>query len=491
MPYAHSPNHNGVPHDLVEHLTSVAQKASLFAKKFGATDMAYWAGLWHDLGKFHPDFQAYLANPIARRGPDHSSAGAVLAEGRFSPLAFLVAGHHGGLPALTELKLRLREKARASAIKQALDLAQQAISSIEPTSPLDTKLPTFLQGTPQRKSEQEDLKRRLELFLRMVFSALVDADFLDTERHFEPEQAQQRGQRVSLGELWERFETAQGVFSGRKQGALHEIRHEIYQACLHAAQHPPGMFSLTVPTGGGKTRSGMAFALRHALMHGLDRVIVAIPYTSIIEQSVDVYGGIFGAESVLEHHSAVTPHDDPSDPLSYHEVWARLASQNWDAPIVVTTTVQLFESLFANRPSSCRKLHNIARSVVILDEVQTLPPELLTPILDILQNLVDHYHVSVLLCTATQPALQDGPYVKGLRDVREIIADPTQYFAALQRVRYELPVPGERWTWERVAGEMQSAEQGLAIVNTKQDALRLLDAIHDPEAFHLAAPPPT
>jgi CRISPR-associated endonuclease/helicase Cas3 len=218
----------------------------------------------------------------------------------------------------------------------------------------------------------------------------------------------------------------------------------------------------------------------------LDRIIVAIPYTSIIEQSVDVYRGIFGADNVLEHHSAVASHDDPSDPLSYREVWARLASQNWDAPIVVTTTVQLFESLFANRPSTCRKLHNIARSVVILDEVQTLPPELLTPILDVLQDLVDHYHVSVLLCTATQPALQDGPYLRGLREVREIIADPTQYFAALKRVRYELPAPGERWAWDRVATEMQSVDQGLAIVNTKQDALRLLDALDDPAAFHLS-----
>ena len=320
----------------------------------------------------------------------------------------------------------------------------------------------------------------------MVFSALVDADFLDTEGHFEPEQAAQRGQGVGLGELWRRFEPAQLTLSGWQQGQLNEIRHEIYQACLRAADNPPGLFSLTVPTGGGKTRSGMAFALRHALAHSFDRVIVAIPYTSIIEQTVDVYRGIFGAESVLEHHSAVTPHDDPSDPLSYQEVWARLASQNWDAPIVVTTTVQLFESLFANRPSTCRKLHNIARSVIILDEVQTLPPELLTPILDVLQDLVDHYHVSVLLCTATQPALQDGPYLRGLRDVREIIADPAQYFAALKRVRYELPAPDERWTWERVASEMQSADQGLAIVNTKQDALRLLDALDDPTAFHLS-----
>jgi CRISPR-associated endonuclease/helicase Cas3 len=486
LAYAHSANGDGIPHDLVELLKSVAEQAARFAEKFAAADMAYWAGLWHDLGKFHPDFQAYLANPMARRGPDHSSAGAVLAEKSFSPLAFLVAGHHGGLPALTELKLRVREKVKAPAINQALDLARQAINSIEPTSPLETQLPAFLQGTSQKKPGQEGFKRRLELFLRMVFSTLVDADFLDTERHFEPELEQQRGRGASLDELWERFETAQGVFSGRKQGQLCEIRHEIYQACLRAAQNPPGMFSLTVPTGGGKTRSGMAFALRHALIHGLDRVIIAIPYTSIIEQSVDVYCSIFGAESVLEHHSAVSPHDDPSDPLSYQEVWARLASQNWDAPVVVTTTVQLFESLFANRPSTCRKLHNIARSVVILDEVQTLPPDLLTPVLDVLQDLVDHYHVSVLLCTATQPALQGGPYLGGLRDVREIIVDPAQYFAALKRVRYELPAPDERWGWERVAIEMQSAGQCLAVVNTKQDALRLLDALDDPGAFHLS-----
>jgi CRISPR-associated endonuclease/helicase Cas3 len=486
LPYAHSPNHNDVPHDLVEHLTSVAQQASQFAEKFGAADMAYWAGLWHDLGKFHPDFQAYLANPIARRGPDHSSAGAILAERSFSPLAFLVAGHHGGLPALKELKLRVREKAKASAISQALDLAQQAISGIEPTGSLEAKLPAFLQETPQKIPEQEDFKRRLELFLRMVFSALVDADFLDTESHFEPEQAAQRGQGVGLGELWRRFERAQVTLSGRKQGQLNEIRHEIYQACLRTADNPPGMFSLTVPTGGGKTRSGMAFALQHALVHSLDRVIVAIPYTSIIEQTADVYRAIFGTESVLEHHSAVSAPDDPSDPLSYQDVWPRLASQNWDAPIVVTTTVQLFESLFANRPSACRKLHNIARSVVILDEVQTLPPELLAPILDVLQDLVDHYQVSVMLCTATQPALQDGPYLKGMREVREIIVDPGRYFVALKRVCYELPTHEERWTWERVATEMRSVDQGLAIVNTKQDALRLLDALNDPAAFHLS-----
>jgi CRISPR-associated endonuclease/helicase Cas3 len=320
----------------------------------------------------------------------------------------------------------------------------------------------------------------------MVFSTLVDADFLDTERHFEPEQSEKRGKGPGLDELWRRFETAQHVFSGQNRNRLNEIRHEIYQACVLAAQSPQGIFSLTVPTGGGKTRSGMAFALRHAFIHGLDRVIVAIPYTSIIEQTADVYRDIFGDEAVLEHHSAVAAGQDSSDPLSYDEVWHRLASQNWDAPIVVSTTVQFFESLFANKPSACRKLHNIARSVVILDEVQTLPSELLAPMLDVLQALVEYYNVSLVLCTATQPALQEGPYLRGLRNIHEIVPDPARYFADLKRVRYELPPNGERWTWQQVAVEMQTTNQCLAVVNIKHDALRLLDALDDPAAYHLS-----
>ena len=208
--------------------------------------------------------------------------------------------------------------------------------------------------------------------------------------------------------------------------------------------------------------------------------------TSIIEQTADVYRNIFGETCVLEHHSAVITEHEGCDPLSYHEVWSRLASENWDAPIVVTTTVQLFESLFARRPSTCRKLHNVAHSVLVLDEVQTLPPKLLTPILDVLQELVEHYRVSVVLCTATQPALQDSPYLTGLRDIREIVPDPSQYFAALRRVHYTLPSANETWEWERVASEMQKTAQCLAIVNTKSDALKLLDALNDPLALHLS-----
>jgi CRISPR-associated endonuclease/helicase Cas3 len=229
----------------------------------------------------------------------------------------------------------------------------------------------------------------------------------------------------------------------------------------------------------------MGFALRHSLRHGLDRVIVAIPYTSIIEQTADVYRQIFG-DGILEHHSAVASRDEASDPVLAKDLWARLASENWDAPIVVTTTVQLFESLFANRPSHCRKLHNAARSVLVLDEVQTLPAQLLTPILNVLQELADNYRVTVVLCTATQPVLTDGPYVRGLRTIREIVPNPSRYFSALKRVHYEYSTANERWTWGRVAGEMRTASQSLAVVNTKRDAFGLLDALNDPSALHLS-----
>lgn len=483
--FAHSENSAGIKHDLVEHLKNVARLAGQFAEKFGAHEFGYWAGLWHDLGKFHPDFQSYIAAPEGMRGPDHSSAGAVHASAVFDWLSFLVAGHHGGLPSKTGLKIRIKEKSSSPQIQTALTLARQALSSVKPDAPLLQKLPGFLARMPSRRAERADLERNAELFLRMAFSALVDADFLDTEAHFDSERSGRRAGAPPLDELWIRFETDQTNITGLKDDRLNQIRHEIYQKCLRAADADQGIFSLTVPTGGGKTRSGMAFALRHALHHGLDRVIVAIPYTSIIEQTAHVYRRIF-RDGVLEHHSAVTARDEVSDPVSLGDVWARLASENWDAPIVVTTTVQLFESLFANRPAFCRKLHNIARSVLILDEVQTLPTHLLLPILDVLQQLADYYRITVVLCTATQPALTDGPYLRGLRKVREIIPDPSRYFAELKRVRYEYPQAGERWTWQQVAEEMRSAAQSLAVVNTKRDAFALLDALDDSAALHLS-----
>ncbi len=469
MAFAHSKNSRGERHDLVEHLTRVAQLAAKFAAKFGASDLAYWVGLWHDLGKFNPAFQVYLDDPVRERGPDHKGAGAVLALRHAEPLAFLIAGHHGGLQDRKAVKTWLREKAADPRTEEGLRMAQADLPSIEPPTP--PALPPW----PQNE---------LEFFLRMLFSALADADFLDTERHFDPEKSEERGGIASLGELWCRFEQAQSVLTAKQPDRVNTVRHEVYQACLQAADFAPGFFRLTVPTGGGKTRSSLAFALRHALRHHMDRVIVGIPYTSIIEQTAEVYREILGDGAILEHHSAVAQ-EDPENP-SREEIRQRLGSENWDAPVVVTTTVQLFESLFANQTTRCRKLHNIARSVLILDEVQTLPTHLLEPILDVLRQLVEHHGVTVVLCTATQPALDESPTLKGLPDVREIVPDPARLFGDLKRVRYEWETDGQKVTWKEIAAEMRSEAQALAVVNTKPDALALLDALDDREALHLS-----
>lgn len=482
MYVAHSRNAGGTTHDLVEHLRRVAAIAGQFAGKFGAADVGYWAGLWHDLGKFHANFQAYIAAPEGRRGPDHSSAGAVHAAGVLEGLAFLVAGHHGGLPDRAEILARLADKRHSPAVRDALEAARRALGELRPSEGLTGRLPGFLAGG----ATTSDARRRLELFLRMVFSALVDADFLDTEAHFDPGRAATREESPTLEDLWPRLEAAQTAITGRGTDPVSRVRHEVYQACLRAGDEAPGIFTLTVPTGGGKTRSGLAFAMRHAIRHGLDRVIVAIPYTSIIEQTAAEYRRIFGEPGVLEHHSAVRAVEEMLSPASVADVWARLASQNWDAPIVVTTTVQLFESLFGNRPAACRKLHNLARSVLVLDEVQMLPVHLLNPILDVVQNLVDHYAISVVLCTATQPALSAEPYRKALRNVREIVPDAARYFAALRRVEFDLRSAGQPWSWGRVAEEMRTGPSALAIVNTKADAFALLDALGDPDALHLS-----
>lgn len=390
-------------------------------------------------------------------------------------LAFLVAGHHGGLADMTDLKHRLETKGADPRIRESIAAAEELLPELKTIPALASTLPTHLRSVPET-----------ELFIRLLFSALVDADFLDTEAYFNNELSELRGASSSLSDLWHRLQVNhESLTANASHSLLNSLRQEIFDACCTAADQPPGVFRLTVPTGGGKTRSGMAFALRHALQHRLDRVIVAIPYTSIIEQNADEYRKIFGQEAVLEHHSAVESLDD-GDEVSSDRVKMRLASENWDAPIVVTTTVQLFESFFANRPSRCRKLHNIVRSVIILDEVQTLPIELLTPILDVLRELTTHYGVSVVLCTATQPALDDSPYLRGFRNVREIVPNPERYFALLKRVNYEIPVSTEKWSWSRVASVMRENRQCLTVVNTKKDALALMSVLEDPDALHLS-----
>lgn len=471
MALAHSQNRFGQCHDLVKHLTDVANLASQFAAKFDASSLSYCVGLWHDAGKFHPAFQAYLNNPDNIRGPDHKGAGAVIAVKQAESLAFLIAGHHGGLQDRDSLKSWLREKEGLPATAEALALARVEFPALESTEA--TSFPPWINS-----------RIETEFFLRMLFSSLTDADFLDTERHFEPARFAERSTNTSIAGLWALFEARQALLTNKRRDRVNQVRHQVYQACLAAAHLAPGFFRLTVPTGGGKTRSSLAFALRHALRHGMERVIVAIPFTSIIEQTASVFREVLDEGAVIEHHSLTAP-IDPNSPTP-DEVRHRLASENWDAPVITTTTVQLFESLFSNMPGRCRKLHNIAKAVLILDEVQTLPTHLLRPILEVLRELVSHYGVSVVFCTATQPALQESSYLKGIPDIREIAPDPAHLFAEFKRVRYEWAKGGDKTTWRDIANIMRREKQALAVVNTKPDALALLDALNDNETLHLS-----
>ncbi len=329
-----------------------------------------------------------------------------------------------------------------------------------------------------------------DLFVRLVFSGLVDADFLDTEQHFAPERSARRMPAPGLGVLWERFERRHAeTFAPPVPGdVVGEVRAEVYRQCIEAADGPRGIFRLTVPTGGGKTLSALAFALRHALRNNQRRVIAAVPYLTITEQTADAYRAALETPRdvgrvVLEHHSEAFTGRDQDEVLEPAMVWGRLAAENWDAPVVVTTTVQLFESLFANMPARCRKLHHLAGSVLILDEAQALPPHLLTPILDVLRELVAHYGVSVVLCTATQPAFGAIDAFTSVT-ATEIVPDAARLFRSLRRVRYdwrEAPT-----SWDTAADELRAERQALAIVNTKRDAVALLDALDDPHALHLS-----
>lgn len=469
-------------HELLEHLEAVARLAGEMASYFGSFDWAEVAGLWHDLGKYRPAFQQYIrrvtgyeaenAHIESRSRVDHSTAGAIHAVERFGVhgriLAYLIAGHHAGLP-----DWHCGESALSCRLSKT-ELLEDAKRGEIPAYLMDAAKPTgaFVGG-----------KAGFALWVRMLFSCLVDADFLDTEAFMDPVKGRQREGYPAFTELLPIFErhiskkTAEAINT-----PVNRIRAEVLDRCIDGAALPPGIFSLTVPTGGGKTLSSLAFALHHAKCHGLRRVIYAIPYTSIIEQTAGIFRGIFG-DAVLEHHSNLDPEKE--------DARSRLAAENWDAPIVVTTNVQFFESLFSARSSRCRKLHNIAGSVVVLDEAHLLPPEFLASILDVIRLLAAHYRVTFLLCSATQPALQSrqefGWSFAGLDGVTELMPDPDTLYSVLDRVNYRFPINlHESITWDALAEQISQQDSALCIVNRRDDARDLWRAM--PEGtLHLSA----
>lgn len=463
---AHTPAFPGGPwHGLIDHLQTVARLCQESAAKFGFGDLGTVLGLAHDLGKADDRFQRYLVACAEGRHASscpHAvpSAKALLSELRVFCLP--VVGHHMGLKNLSEVKNGYLANADSNTVSAAAALWLK----LRPTTRLDLPADGAMTGL------------ETELLIRMLFSCLVDADFVDTERHFDASKGAKRGTRYEIAQLAETLRNHMATF-GRCESVVSQVRTDVLDSCRKAASSAPGVFRLTVPTGGGKTLASLTFALDHATEHELDRVIVAIPYTSIIDQTADVYERIFDAGAVLEHHSAIEL-DVESESPSEQEVQRRLAAENWDAPIIVTTTVQLFESLFASRTSRCRKLHNIARSVIILDEIQTLPPNLLEPILDVLGQLVARYSCSVVLCTATQP---DFSELKGklshacyqlLVGASEIVPSPERHFEILRRVTFEsdtTPIGAEE-----IASRVGAQKQVLCVLNTRRDAVRVLKA---------------
>lgn len=494
---------------LKDHLRNVARLAKQFAAPLGlCAAEAELAGLLHDLGKYAERFQARLRNP-AIHGINHWAAGAVRARTMNAwAAAFTVDGHHTGIPALNEntAGISFRQTvAKFASPETRSELTGQCPESLEELLARfandKLQLPSF-SPSPITDQFAEALR------MRMLFSCLVDADFLDTEQHFN---ACQSGLRTVPGLQPEQALAAlqRDLQSKSSDGPVNALRRQLLQDCLVAATKPPGLFTLTAPTGGGKTLSSLAFALQHVVHHNskcsqddprrFQRVIVVIPYTSIIEQTAQVYRKlfeeVFGPDYVLEHHSAVAPRERKEDAGRDAENErlrrARLAAENWASPLVVTTNVQFFESLFSNRPSDCRKLHNIGRSVVLFDEVQTLPPRLVPSLLSAVRLLTRDYGVTAVFMTATQPAFAAaGPALPYDWQPVEISSSPAAMAETLKRTRIELPAPKATLAWPELAQRLTTETQCLCVVNTTKDArelFRLVKEIKPDAAFHLSA----
>lgn len=447
-------------HPLAAHLQNVGDRARKFAEPLLA-DAAKQAGLLHDLGKYRLPFQAYLTGEFPNSAETHHAVyGAALAfKKEWLGPAFAIAGHHAGLHDLSDLQALVSQK-QYDAMNRLKPLEELFESEIEEI-PKELEEPEFARSGSDRAVT--------EFYVRMLFSCLVDADFLDTERF----KVGRERQPVALdpGLLLGRLQARQRMFDVSSE--INKIRAGIFRDCLAKAAEPRGFFSLTVPTGGGKTFSGMAFALEHARHHQMRRVIVVIPYLSIIEQNAAEYRNVLDPQDegvVIEHHSAVDVKNRVEDQGRTPE---ELAAENWDAPVVVTTSVQFIETLFSNRTSKCRKLHNIANSVVLLDEVQTLPSHLLDPLLHVLRGLKEHYRTSFVFSTATQPAFARStslPNGFAPNQVQEIASNTVELFRRLKRVEYD--IRSTPTGWSELAGEWESEPQVLGVVNTRKHAAK-------------------
>lgn len=468
-------NASGEEQTIKEHLTRTAERAERFAAAFGCGDIGYLCGLMHDIGKYSDAFQRRILDPEHVGKVDHSTAGARELRAlspEYLPLAMTVAGHHSGLMDGGSRKVcsahdgtfwgRLKNE-----IPEYEDWKEEIV-------PGEVSLPSFcLEGDRPGFT--------MSFFIRMIYSCLVDADYLDTEE-FMNRGMPEREAGASVSELMSRFEhyiagwLHPSECGSVEQKMLCRRRTEILLNCMEQGSRlDRGLYTLTVPTGGGKTTASLGFALRQMQKYGMERVIYVIPYTSVIDQNAAVFGKILGEENVLEHHSGVLyemPEDQAQNETAYRKV---LATENWDRPVVVTTAVQFFESLFANKSSKCRKLHNIANSVIIFDEAQTLPVFYLEPCVAAMAELVAHYKSTVVLCTATQPALGEvfGKYLPDTHMV-EICDDVEERY--LQFRRTQIRDIGTV-TLDGLCKKLSEREQFLCVVNRRKAAQELYESL--------------
>ena len=463
------------------HEIGVAHLAEEFASRIGCGCLGHMLGTLHDLGKEQTAFQRYIRKVsgydvsihAAPKTP-HAYVGALVAKQLypqlFPMLSYPIASHHTGLEDFEDFK-----KTMENSIPEDINWKEIDKTKVE--------IPTFC---PKMKAGDANH------VLRLLFSCLVDADYLDTESFMSPEKSRLRQHKSTLKELLPLLETYLKELSRTAVPTeLNRLRTAIQDICQQRSNDEPGFYSLTVPTGGGKTLSSVLWALRHAIKHHKDRIIIAIPYTSIIAQTAATLRRIFGDGNVCEHHSNFDPDKISLNPDNEDLRSQRLATENWDYPIVVTTNVQLFESMFSNKASVCRKLHNLANSVLILDEVQTLPLDFLQPIVDGLECYQRLFEISVLLTTASQPALRgehfgiNGKSFQGFSSIKELIPQEWQLHEKLRRV--SLHFDTEQSSYDDIAQRLASHERVLCIVNTRKDAEEIFSRLpQEGHRFHLS-----
>ena len=452
-----------------EHCIGVAELAKQFASEFGMGNWGYVLGILHDKGKEKKEFQEYIqdVNGIpghkhwTKKGKAHAYVGALLAQGLYGKVATIflgnaICGHHAGLYDYFELEKMISSSDLPSEVQMQTDAIQL------------------------NKAKFTLTENQINHLVRVLFSCLVDADYLDTEKFMNVSSASQRGHHKKLSELLILLEDHFCKLNNNSEDStVNVIRRCVQEQCIKMSSGETGFYSLTVPTGGGKTLSSLLWAMRHAVCNGQKRIIIAIPYTSIIVQTASVLQSIFGEENVLEHHSQFTIDSIIDKDI---RLKAKLASENWDYPIVVTTNVQLFESMFSNKPSDCRKLHNIANSVIILDEVQTLPTDYLQPIVDALKSYQRMFGISVLFTTASQPVLSgliEGCNPKaafqGIDGITEIIPKEYALHDRLRRVCLEIDNTGS--TYDEIADRLSRHDKVLCIVNTRNDAREIFERL--------------